>query len=84
MLGDKNAQLAADNGWEGFVVNGVVRDAARLATIDIGIKALGTSPRKSKKNGEGRINVPIALGGVIFEPGVLVVADEDGVVVLPR
>ena len=83
MLGDKNAQRAADNGWEGFVVNGAVRDVARLETIGIGVKALGTSPRKSNKDGRGQINVPVAFGGVVFAPGAHLVADEDGVVVLP-
>ena len=84
MLGDKNAQRAADNGWAGFVVNGVVRDVARLAGIDIGVKALGCSPRKSNKAGNCRINVSVTFGGVIFVPGAHVVADDDGVIVLPR
>ena len=83
MLGDKNAQRAADNGWEGFVVNGAVRDAARLMTIEIGVMALGTNPRKSDKNGRCHVNVPVAFGGIVIAPGDHLVADEDGVVVLP-
>src|SRR6059036_1778972 len=63
MLGDKNAQTAADNGWEGFIVNGAIRDAARLATIDLGIKALGPTPRKSNKDGNCERDVPVAFGG---------------------
>jgi regulator of ribonuclease activity A len=83
MLGDKNARQAASNGWEGFVVHGAVRDVAQLASIDIGILALGTSPRKSNKDGKCDVNVPVAFGGVIFAPGAHLVADEDGLVLLP-
>ncbi|NLG21969.1 MAG: ribonuclease E activity regulator RraA [Actinomycetales bacterium] len=84
MMGDQMAALAAGNGWEGAVINGVVRDAVALASIDIGIKALGTNPRKSRKGGTGETGVPVGFGGVTFTPGATVVSDEDGVVVLPR
>ena len=47
MMGDKMAEIAVSNGWEGVIINGAVRDAALLAPLDIGIKALGTNPRKS-------------------------------------
>src|SRR6187549_269275 len=45
LLGDIVANDAAANGWSGIVIYGCVRDSAELATIDIGIKALGTQPR---------------------------------------
>jgi regulator of ribonuclease activity A len=83
MMGDLMAEIARDNGWEGVIINGAVRDAVALATIDIGIKALGTNPRKSHKHGAGQQNVPVSFGGVVFTPGSHVVSDEDGVVVLP-
>ncbi|QSE86089.1 ribonuclease E activity regulator RraA [Rhodococcus koreensis] len=85
MLGDKAAATAARNGWEGFIVNGAIRDAAALAVINIGVKALGTNPRKSGKEGKGnQLDVPVAFGGTVFIPGARVVCDEDGVVLLPR
>ncbi len=84
MLGDQAADIAARNGWEGFIVNSAIRDAAALAEINIGVAALGTSPRKSGKEGKGWLNVPVAFGGAVFVPGTHVVCDEDGVVLLPR
>ena len=84
MLGDKMAEIARDNGWEGVIINGAVRDAVALSTIDVGIKALGTNPRKSHKHGSGQRDVPVSFGGVVFTPGAHVVSDEDGVVVLAR
>lgn len=83
LVGDVIADLAAGNGWEGVVVHGVVRDSALLAGIDLGVKALGTNPRKSPKHGVGERDVPVGFGGVVFVPGATLVSDEDGVVVLP-
>src|ERR1700677_5258499 len=57
LVGDLSAELARSNGWAGLVVNGAVRDAAALRGIDIGIKALGTNPRKSAKTGAGERDV---------------------------
>ena len=83
MLGDRMAEIAQGNGWEGIIIHGAVRDAAAISAIDIGVKALGTNPRKSHKHGTGEQDVPVAFGGVVFVPGATVVSDEDGVVVLP-
>ncbi|MBZ4240875.1 ribonuclease E activity regulator RraA, partial [Mycobacterium tuberculosis] len=49
LVGDVIAELARATGWTGLIVHGAVRDAAALLVIDIGIKALGTNPRKSTK-----------------------------------
>ncbi|MFD3486557.1 ribonuclease E activity regulator RraA [Streptomyces sp. NPDC058665] len=83
MLGDRMAELAASNGWEGVIIHGAIRDAAAVARIDIGVKSLGTNPRKSRKDGVGEVDVPVAFGGVVFTPGARIVSDEDGVVLLP-
>lgn len=83
LMGDVMAALAASNGWEGVVIHGAVRDVAALAKLDIGIKALGSNPRKSSKHGTGQHNVPVSFGGAVFSPGAQLVSDEDGVVVLP-
>ena len=82
LVGDVIAGLARDNGWAGLVVNGAVRDAATLRTIDIGIKALGTNPRKSTKTGEGLRDAAVEFGGVIFAPGEIAYSDDDGIVVV--
>ena len=79
LLGDRMAELMIQNGWAGIVINGAVRDAQGLAGLDLGIKALGTAPRKSNKKGIGAIDVPVAFGSVLFEPGHYIHCDKDGV-----
>ncbi|MCX2732443.1 ribonuclease E activity regulator RraA [Saccharopolyspora sp. NFXS83] len=82
LVGDLIAELGRSNGWSGIVVNGAVRDTAVLAGMDFGVKALGSNPRKSTKNGDGVVDDPVEIGGVRFVPGEYLVSDHDGVVVL--
>jgi len=82
LVGDMLAGDAVKNGWAGIVVNGAVRDSVVLATLDIGIKALGTIPMRGIKRGEGVVDTPVAFGGVVFVPGDMLHADEDGIAVL--
>jgi regulator of ribonuclease activity A len=83
LLGDHMAQFALDSGWSGLIVNGAVRDAAILATLPIGVKALGSNPRKSSKRRIGERDVPVQFGGLTFTPGATLYPDDDGIVVLP-
>jgi regulator of ribonuclease activity A len=82
LVGDVIAALGRDSGWAGLIINGAVRDAATLRTLDIGIKALGTNPRKSTKTGVGKRDVLVKLGGVTFTPGDIAYCDDDGIVVV--
>jgi len=82
LVGDVIAGIAVANGWAGLIVNGAVRDAAALRTMDIGIKALGTNPRKGTKTGEGHRDVAVTFGGVTFVPGEIAYCDDDGIVVV--
>jgi regulator of ribonuclease activity A len=82
LVGDNIASLALENGWAGLVLNACVRDSATLRTLAIGIKALGTHPRPSSKNGDGEADVPVTFGGVTFTPGARLVSDDDGIVVI--
>lgn len=82
LMGDLIAKDAVKNGWAGVVIHGCVRDAAVLATLDLGIKALAAIPRKTVRNGEGQKDLPVTLAGIRVNPGDLVFADEDGVLVL--
>ncbi|MDX1871500.1 ribonuclease E activity regulator RraA [Mycolicibacterium sp. 120266] len=82
LVGDIIAGLAGDNGWAGIIVHGAVRDASTLRTIDVGIKALGTNPRKGTKTGAGERDVEVTFGGVTFVPGDIAYSDEDGIVVV--
>ncbi|MEV7632110.1 ribonuclease E activity regulator RraA [Microbacterium sp. OR21] len=81
LMGDMIAQSAVENGWAGVVIHGCVRDSAALATMPLGVKALGTNPRKSRKDGVGEVDVVLSFGEVRFRPGALLFADEDGILV---
>ena len=80
LVGDVIAGLALENGWAGIVLNGAIRDVGALREIGLGLKALGSVPRKSAKAGAGEANVPVTFGGARFVPGRWVYCDEDGVV----
>ncbi|MGH3584045.1 MAG: ribonuclease E activity regulator RraA [Mycobacterium sp.] len=82
LVGDLIAGLGVQNGWTGLIINGAVRDAVALGSLDIGIKALGTNPRKSSKTGEGHRDVAVTFGGVTFVPGEIAYCDDDGIVVV--
>jgi regulator of ribonuclease activity A len=84
LVGDMIGADLAQNGWAGVVVHGFVRDKAQLAELDLGIKALGTTPRRPVKRGEGAVGIELKFGGVAWREGDVLFADEDGVVVLTR
>ena len=81
LLGDMLAGKAVANGWSGLVINGCIRDFADIASMNIGIRALGTHPLKSVKRGVGEANVPVSFANVTFNPGDYLYADEDGIIV---
>ncbi|MFS0712725.1 ribonuclease E activity regulator RraA [Microbacterium sp. 2P01SA-2] len=81
LVGDLIAASAVENGWAGIIVNGAIRDRAAIASLDLGVKALGSNPRKSSKDGVGDVDVPVTVGGVVFTPRRHVWADADGVLV---
>ena len=84
IFGDSMAALMLKNGWLGAVVFGAVRDVAEIDGMDIGLKALGTVSRRGDQKGGGACDVPVTFGGVTFVPGRYLVADDDGVIVLPE
>lgn len=84
VVGDMLAKKAVDNGWSGIVVYGCIRDSAALATLPIGVKALGVHPLKTDKRGEGQRDIVVRFGGVTFHPGDWLYADEDGIIVARR
>ncbi|MEV8360310.1 ribonuclease E activity regulator RraA [Microbacterium sp. 67-17] len=81
LVGDLIAGSAVENGWSGILVYGAIRDREAIGRLDLGVKALGSNPRKSAKDGVGDLDVPVTIGGVVFTPGRHVWADADGVVV---
>jgi regulator of ribonuclease activity A len=82
LMGDLIAGLGVANGWAGVIINGAVRDVAALRALPLGIKALGSNPRKSTKTGAGERDVAVEFGGCRFTPGARVFSDDDGIVVL--
>jgi regulator of ribonuclease activity A len=82
LVGDAIANLACSNGWAGLIVHGAVRDASALRDVEIGLKALGTNPRRSSKTGTGERDVTVSFGGVTFTPGDIAYSDDDGIVVV--
>jgi regulator of ribonuclease activity A len=81
MLGDILAEKAVSNGWAGVVMFGLIRDSEEIGLMPLGVKALGTYPKKSEKRDIGDIDVPVTFMGVTFNPGAWVYADTDGIIV---
>ncbi|MGX2957352.1 ribonuclease E activity regulator RraA [Ursidibacter arcticus] len=78
------AQLAVDNGWEGIIVNGAVRQIDVLETLDIGIQALAPIPVGAEDTAIGEIDTPVNFGGVTFLPEDYVYADLTGIILSPE
>jgi len=83
MIGGDLAAAAAEHGWVGIIVNGAVRDVEELRAVNIGIFALATCPRRSLKRGIGKRGRAVRVGSERISPGDFLVADADGVVLLP-
>lgn len=83
-LGELMALAAEAKGLSGIIIDGLVRDKSVLQNMNIPIFAKGFIPSGPHKNGPGQINTPISCGGVIVNPGDLVIGDEDGVTIVPR
>lgn len=81
LMGDMIAEIAVSNGWAGVVINGAIRDREAISRLPLGVKALGSNPRKSTKTGAGEADVALTLDGVIVRPGAMVYCDPDGVLV---
>ncbi len=81
LMGDMIGESAVQNGWEGVVINGCVRDVDALAELDLGVHALAAIPLKSVRKGVGETGLDITFGGVTFVQGQYVYADNNGVIV---
>jgi regulator of ribonuclease activity A len=83
MLGDMLAAAAGENGWQGIVINGCIRDSVDIAGMDIGVKALATIPARGVLEGRGDVNVELQFHGAVFRPGDFIYSDEDGILLSP-
>ena len=84
LVGGRLGQLAQQNGWNGILVNGCVRDSAELSQIEVGIRALNTAPQRSSKSGRGAVGVNLTFAGAEFVPGMILYADQDGILLADR
>ncbi len=84
LLGGHVAHSLTVRGIAGIVADGAIRDSSELQEDDLPVCARGTAVVVGGHDGPGEINVPIACGGVVVNPGDIVVADEDGIVVVPQ
>jgi RraA family protein len=83
LIGELIAEKAKARGVVGMVIDGVVRDGVELERIDFPVWSRGLCPAGPYKNGPGKLDVPVAVGGVAVCPGDLIVADDDGVIAIP-
>jgi RraA family protein len=83
VLGSLISTKARHRGITGFVVDGYVRDVPEIVPLEFPVFARGTSPIGPLHRGPGEINYPISCGGVVVNPGDIVVADPAGVVIVP-
>ena len=76
--------MAKKKGVAGVVTDGLVRDVAETREVGLAVFSIGLTPVGPTKESAGQINVPISCGGVIVNPGDIIVGDEDGVVVVRK
>jgi RraA family protein len=84
LLGLLMVSAAIKMGAAGMIVDGDIRDAAELRQSGFPMFAAGISPNGPRKEGPGEINFPISCGGQTVFPGDIIVADDDGVVVVKK
>jgi regulator of RNase E activity RraA len=82
--GDITSMMARARGVAGMVTDGLARDIAGLREVGLPVFARGLIPNSPMKDGPGDINIPVTCGGVLVNPGDIIVGDDDGVVVVPK
>ena len=82
--GDVAGYYALKKGLAAIVVDGYIRDTDELRAMRSPVWATKIGPSSPQKAGHGLVNAPVVVSGVRVNPGDLVVADGDGVIVLPR
>lgn len=83
VAGGNVCAIAQKRGVAGFVIDGVIRDIGESRDKNFPLFARGRSPIPGSKEGPGEINHPIRCGGVVVHPGDVVIADDEGIVVVP-
>jgi 4-hydroxy-4-methyl-2-oxoglutarate aldolase len=84
VTGDLLLGMAKNRGAAGLVTDGLVRDLAGILGVGLPVYCAGITPNSPARNGPGTVGLPVVLGGVSIESGDIVIADDDGVVIVPR
>ena len=84
IMGDQIGASAVRHGWAGALIIGAIRDSLALDELPLGIRALGTTARRSSVERAGQHDVMIRVGGVCVAPGDWLYADRDAVLVAKR
>jgi Demethylmenaquinone methyltransferase len=82
LMGENMVLWAVKRGIAGIVIDGAIRDIDSIKRLNIAVYAAGINPMGPYKKGPGEINVPVSCGGVIVNPGDIIVGDADGIVVI--
>ncbi|PPC90405.1 MAG: ribonuclease [Methylobacter sp.] len=81
LVGENLAKLAAENGWQGILIYGCIRDSEAINKLPIAIRALHTHPLKSHTKGLGDRDGIVTFAGVNFKKDHYLYADADGIIV---
>ena len=84
LLDAELATTAMENGWEGIVCYGSVREVDALGDLDIGIQALASIPVGADDTDVGETDLPVNFGGVTFLPDDHLYADTTGIILSPE
>lgn len=83
LWGELAGHYAQQKGIAGLVADAAVRDAAQLVELGFPVWSSAIHASHPEKRGPGAVNVPVVCGGVIVNPGDIIVGDADGVLVIP-
>ncbi|MHB0896214.1 MAG: RraA family protein [Spirochaetales bacterium] len=84
LIGEIIATFAQYKKIAGLIIDGPIRDIEFISQMDLPVYGTGTTPGGPYKDGPGEVNVPISCGGVQIDPGDIVLADADGIIVIPK
>ncbi|MBC5768078.1 RraA family protein [Ramlibacter albus] len=83
LIGELMSTYAMSRKLGGLVINGAIRDVDIIRAASFPVYAAGVTHRGPYKDGPGEINVPIAIDGMVIEPGDLIIGDADGFLCVP-
>lgn len=83
LVGERMLAYAERKGFGGMIIDGAIRDLGYIKQRNFPVYAAGVTHRGPYKTGPGEINVPIAIDGMVIEPGDLLIGDDDGLLCVP-